>query len=91
MEIRTYAALKAAGKARLVRDSDNDFRVLLAKFDADTGERVEQPVPLTKNGLEHAIGLHQQVLVDTPLEIAGIEGVLAEMATLNEAAAQEPT
>lgn len=92
MEIRTYAQLKAEGRAKLVRIDDKSFQIELKRFDPETGlEATPEIVPLTVAGLEHAIGEHQQdvvrhqqaISVDIPAEIAGIQALIAEMQSMN--------
>ena len=95
MELRTYAQLKAEGRANLVRIDDKSFQIELKRYDPETGaETTPEIVPLTVAGLEHAVGEHQQDIVrhqqaatvDIPAEIAGIQGLLVEMQALNDAA-----
>jgi hypothetical protein len=95
MELRTYAQLKAEGRANLVRIDDKSFQIELKRYDPETGaETTPEIVPLTLTGLEHAITQHQNdivahqqaITVDIPAEITGINGLIAEMQDLNSKA-----
>ena len=88
MEFRTYQEMKAKGLATLVKNDKDSFSLLIKQFDPGTGlEAAPLSIYLTKEALTQAIALHQadlaRVSAEVPLEIAGIQGVIAEMDSLS--------